>query len=143
MVRAIVASVLLAASCSKTVSVRVKDGRSGLPLQGVRVERYAPVSRLSKLVNPVGSFYHPCKLAESGITDSGGEVVFQACTLKDVYRIRSVTQQTLTVAVQDHQLQIAPSTNQVRESHWVYSVWYEEGRLGHLVEAESTENEPQ
>ena len=110
---------------SSSLTVGVKDKESGMPLERIRIERNCPASTTDKLLNPVGSSYHPLKLIESKITDKNGEGTFGKTTDKDVYRIYRDDPRPIVVTALGKQIELSPATNQVSNGKWGYAVWME------------------
>jgi hypothetical protein len=116
--------------CSASMTLVVKDGESGKPLDGVLVERACPVSSFGKIFNPIGATYHPLRVAESNRTDRTGKVTFKKSSDRDVYRIYRDDARPLAVSVFGNDIALAPSaTNQAVGAKWGYAIWTEDGAL--------------
>jgi len=115
----------LLTGCSDSITVRVVDQASGRPIAGALVHRDRPASRFQKIVNPIGTTYHPLTTAESRWTDTKGLCVMTKLEQTDVLRIFVATNAPLTVTVGDRTLSLSPGTNAA--TSLVYSVWQEAG----------------
>jgi hypothetical protein len=107
----------------------VKDKKSGMPREGIRVERYQRVSGVEKIVNPIGSTYHPYSLAESILTNTNGQATFRKSGSRDSFQIYPGDARPILVSAWGKELALSPETNQPVASHWGYSVWLEQGVL--------------
>jgi len=126
----IVLLIAVVTGCSSNVTLVVKDGVSGKPLEGVLVERACPVSTIGKIFNPIGATYHPLRVAESNRTDRTGNVTFNKSSDRDVYRIYRDDARPLAVSVLGKEVALSPSaTNQVAGAKWGYAIWTEDGVL--------------
>ena len=124
------AAAFLVGGCSSSLRINLKDAASEKPLAGIRVERARPVSTAAKLFNPVGSFYHPLEVAESGTTDSNGDFTFAQSGRGDVYRVYAVSQ-PFDGTVQGLSVRLAPDAKLSPAKAWSYAVWLEDGALRH------------
>lgn len=116
--------------CSSNMTLAVKDGESGKPLEGVLVERACPVSSIGKIFNPIGATYHPLRVAESNRTDQTGKVTFNKSSDRDVYRFYRDNARPLVVSVFGKEIALSPSTtNEVAGAKWGYAIWTEDGAL--------------
>ena len=131
---AVIPVLSLLLGCSSVIQVRVTDATSGNPVEGLRIERYCPASRIEKIFNPVATTYHPLTLAESTITDTNGIASFSRSTSEDVYRVYASVTGGLDIAVSKQCVQVSPNTSKSPTSNWVYSVWMENGAIKHLAE---------
>ena len=74
------ALVMVLSGCrSHDVVVRIVEKTSGNPVKEVLVERYQPASWLGKIINPVGTTYHPLTMAEMHLTNIDG-----TCKIKEI-----------------------------------------------------------
>ncbi|OQB90343.1 MAG: hypothetical protein BWX84_01959 [Verrucomicrobia bacterium ADurb.Bin118] len=114
---------------SSSVTIDVKDKESGKPLEGIRIKRYQPVSLIEKIVNPVGTTYHPFNLAETIVTDANGQATFRELTARDKFQIYSKDARTLLVTAWEKEVSLSPETNQPPAQKWGYSVRLESGKV--------------
>ncbi len=120
-------------SCGSDVVLTVKDRATDQALEGVRVERHRPVSRTEKVINPVGAFYHPLRLADTKTTDARGQVAFSRADEKDVFRFHNRSSNALSVLLGGRGVHLSPGTNRVNEAGWGASVGIENGLLKQSV----------
>ena len=90
----------LAIGCTPKATLHLTDGAS-VAIIGARVERYRPAFLVEKIVNPIGTFYHPNTLAEKEITDCDGRVVIGLPTEGGYYMIYAGANQKITVQLGD------------------------------------------
>lgn len=116
--------------CSSSVTIAVKDKDSGRPLERILVERACPVSSLGKIFHPIGSTYHPLRVAASHRTDKAGKVTFRNSSDRDVYRFYSDDARSLSISILGNEIAVSPrGTNQVAGTKWGYAIWTEDGAL--------------
>lgn len=131
---AVIPVAALMLGCSSVITLRVTDPATGDPIEGLRVERYRPASRVEKVFNPVGTTYHPLTLAQSTVTDTNGVAVFSRATPTDVYRLYATATTALDIAVSKVHVKVSHHPDKSTTSSWVYSVWMENGAIRHLAE---------
>jgi hypothetical protein len=114
--------VFLMTGCSSNMIMTVKIEESRASLEGIRVERRRPASRCEKVVNPVGTFYHPIRLVDSAVTDTGGQVVFHNLRARDRFRICSNADRSVLVTVWGKERAISIQTEVVVANPWTHSL---------------------
>jgi len=118
-----------ACGCSFKANINVKDAATRMPVGGLRIERHREVSRFEKVINPVGAFYHPHRLADSGKTDTNGDVTFAGAMENDRFHVFGRDARPLIITVFGQQVQASPQTAQASNSIVAFSVWMENGVL--------------
>jgi hypothetical protein len=113
--------------CSTSVTIAIKYAETGAPVEGIWIEQQRPVSRAAKIVNPVGSFYHPISFIEAISTDTNGHARFREACSRDGFQIHPKEGQLLLVTAWGKEVRLPANTNQV------YSVWLENGQLKQLL----------
>jgi len=138
------------ASCKPDVGVTLSltDGTSS-PIVGARIEREGPTGFVKRILNSVGTFYHPNTIAEVHITDEQGNATLGPLTDGEFYRIHAGANQMIKVHWQDTILTLAADPKSVIAgeqdlespheepivTNWVYSLWLDEnGSIQTLVE---------
>jgi hypothetical protein len=111
--------------CShKSIGIRLVDQSNGQPVVGALIQRDQPVSLFDKILDPVGTHYHPLTTAESLWTDANGSCEMNRFKQEDVLRVYVATHAPLTVTVDGRAISLLPGTNTA--SSLLYSVWQEE-----------------
>lgn len=121
--------IVMTGCSSSSVTIGVKDKESGKPLEGIRVERWRPVSLTEKIVNPIGATYHTERLAETILTDTNGQASFRKTGPRDNFAVYSKDARTLLVTAWGKEVSLAPETNQPSAQKWGYSVRFESGKV--------------
>jgi hypothetical protein len=121
------------AGCSSSVTICLKDKESGLPIEGILVERYEPVSRFEKVVNPIDSTYHSFRLAATALTQTNGVVTFEKVGREDSFQIYPRNARPLSVAAWGKEIDVWPETNRPTVTNWGCTIWLENGVLQHSV----------
>lgn len=122
---------LMPGCSSSRVIINVKDRLSGKPLEGIRIERYEPVSRVEKIINPVGAVYHAYNLAEINITDAKGQAGFQELNTRDKFQIYAEDARALLVTAWDKDVSLSPEPDQASAQKWGYSLRLEGGKVNY------------
>jgi hypothetical protein len=124
---AFLAASLLAGCNSEPVTIQMRYAPTGQPVAGALVQRRSPVSRWEKITNPVGTAYHPLRLAETHRTDSEGRCTLTTTCAGDVYDLTVTSSVPMVVSIGTNNITIAleppPSF-----SVWHYWTWLEDGK---------------
>lgn len=128
--------------CSTGMTLCTKDGLTAVPLEGIPVERFRPVTLCEKVCNPIGAFYFPYRSTGIKLTDKRGEVFFNKITSRDTYNIYLDRPCHLTVVAWNKKLLISPNGHQLNWSNCVYIVRFEKGLLIGTIEKNHAYNTP-
>lgn len=117
----------------KMITITVTDQATGQPVESLKAERYSPVSRWQKIVNPVGSTYHPRSLREESVTDASGQVVFEEAGEADMYRVYFDDARSYGVSMLGQTFRVPEGDAKSEEPGRIFTVWYRDGKLKHRV----------
>jgi len=122
----------LLVGCNDPNTLRVTKTKTNEPAANILVERRHPVSNWKKIINPVGTSYHPLSVVESHWTDENGSCGLKNFEEKDVYDFYSESCIPLTVSFDHYKIHLTPSMNADFTS-CIYSVWQENGNWKFIV----------
>lgn len=123
------AYLILMSNCARgSISIVLKNGDTAIPLKGIRVDRYHPVSLFTKIFNPVSATYHPYRRAESKITSAEGNVIFDVGSTRDIYCFTVDGMESVEVDFCGKKTKVSPTGFQSAKKKWGCSVQVEDGK---------------